>query len=178
MQNLNKATSLQTQILAVNTLYKLSKEIIKKEIEFFTPLIGKDVFKVSGELKAKYKHEMEQYKYKVNEFNFDFWVNCHYYLTLEYNKLIMKVICTVSGGGYDKNGVNCNHSQHTQSFDLFDLDKDYKIISICNVDREYLNTVFNEWEILQQAKKAEEVKKEYQNELSKVPSYFRSTLYL
>ena len=178
MQNVNKATSLQTHILAVNTLYKLSKEIIKKEIEFFTPLIGKDVFKVSGELKAKYTHTLEQYKYKINEFNFDFWVDCHFYLTLKYNKLTVTVVCSVSGGGYDGSGVNCNHSQQTKSFDLFNIDKDFKLISLFETDREYLNTIYNEGEILQQAKKAEEVKKEYQNEMSKVPSYFRSTLYL
>ena len=141
-------------------------------------VMGKALFKVTKELKAKHQHTLEQYKYKVNEFNFDFWVNCHYYLTLKYNKLTLNIVCSVSGGGYDGSGVNCNHSQQTQSFDIFNIDKDFKLISLFEVDREYLNTIYNEGEILQQAAKVEQAKKEYESELYKISSFFRSSLYL
>jgi hypothetical protein len=176
MNAINKATALQTQILCLNTLYKHSKEITQNETAFLLPLIGKDILKVDGSFKAKYEHEKKAFKYNVNEFGFDFWVDTHYYFTAKYGKLSIDVITTVSGGGSDKNGVNANHSQQRQCFDLFVLDNG--ILADKCADSELLNTVYTESEILVGAEKVKAAAKQYEATLSSVPYLFRQTLRL
>ncbi len=172
-----KATSLQTQILCVNTLYAHSKEIIQNEISFLLPLIGKDILKVDGSFKAKYEHQKRIFKYKVNEFGFDFWVDTHYYFTAKYGKLSIEVITTVTGGGSDKNGVNANHSQQRQGYDLFVLNNGI-LSAIVETDRSYLDTPYNEADILAAAEKVKEAAKQYDAVLQSVPYLFRDVLYL
>lgn len=172
-----KATSLQTQILCVNTLYSHSKEIIAKEIDFLTPLIGKDILKVDGSFKAKYEHEKTSYKYKVNDYGFDFWIDTHYHFKSGYGKLSITVTTSVHGGGYDKNGVNCNSNQQSQTFDLFTLDNGI-LAGIIETDRSYLDTPYNEAEILAAAEKTSEAAKQYDAVLQTVPYLFRDALYL
>ena len=174
---INKATSLQTQILCLNTLYQHSKEIIKNEIDFLLPLIGKDILKVDGSFKAKYEHEKKQYKYQVKEFGFDYWVNTHYYFSAAYGKLSITVITSVHGGGYDKNGVNANSNQQQQTFDLFSLNNGI-LSDLIETDRNYLDTPYNEAEILAAAEKVKEVAKQYDAVLQTVPYLFRDALYL
>lgn len=172
-----KATTLQTQILCLNTLYAHCKEIIKNEIAFLLPLIGKKVLKVDGSFQAKYEHEKPQFKAKVSAFNFEFWTDTHYYFKENYGKLSINVVTTVHGGGYDKNGVNCNHSQQTQPFDLFTIN-DGVLTELVETDRTFLDTVYDENEILAEAKKTEDAAKVYEAQIEKVPYMFRDTLYL
>ena len=172
-----KATALQTQILCLNTLYAHSKEIIQKEMDFLQPLIGKNILKVDGSFKAKYEHEKPHFKYKVNEFGFDFWVDTHYWFTCKYGKLGIEVSTTVTGGGSDKNGVNANHNQQRQGFDLFAIDKDGNLQPL-EVNREFLDTVYNEADILAAAEKVKAAAKQYEATLQTVPYLFRQTLCL
>lgn len=176
-QTTAKATKLQTQILCVNTLYQHSKEIIAAELTRLTPFIGLGILKTDGSFKKKYEAERLTYKYKVNQYGFDFWVDTHYYFSAAYGKLSVKVRTTVSGGGYDKHGVNCNNDQQSQSFDLFNIDAAGKLQPL-EVNREFLDKVYNEAEILAAAANVEAAAKQYEAVLKTVPYLFRSTLYL
>lgn len=173
-----KATTLQTQILAVNTLHQHCKQIIAAEMAFLFPLIGKSILKVDGSFKAKYEHDKPIYKYKVNEFSFDFWVNTHYYFRAEYGKLSIVVVTSVHGGGYDKNGVNCNSNQQQKTIDLFNISNDGALTELIQEDRGYLDTPFIEADILAAAAKVEEQAKKYEAAMCKVPYLFRDALYI
>ena len=172
------ATALQTQILCLNMANEAAKNIISYELGQLSRHIGKAIFKVDGSLKTKYEYSrLSLEKVKVNAFGFDFWVDTHYYHRIAYGKYEVKVITTVSGGGYDRNGVNKNHYQHSQSFEVFSLN-DAGELSAPIAAPEWLNNQYNETEILQAAAKVEEAAKQYEAVLSKVPYLFRSTLYL
>ena len=177
MNTTTRATSLQTQILCVNTLYTHSKEIIKNEIALLLPLIGKDILKVDGSFKAKYEHENPGFDYKINQYGFDFWVNTHYYFTSKYGILSIKVTTTVSGGGNDGSGVSVNNNQQKQEFDLFILDNGI-LSALCEVNRDYMDIIFVEVDILAAAEKVKEAAKKYDAILNNVPYLFRNALYL
>jgi hypothetical protein len=172
-----KATALQTQILCYNTLYEHSKQIIAKEVSFLSDFLGKGILKSDGSFKAKYIHDLLRFKEKVNKFGFDFWVDTHYYFICKYGKLSIEVTTTVSGGGYDRSGVNANHSQNRRGFDLFVVDNGI-LLSLFEDNRDFLNVVYDEAEILNAADNVKEAAKEYEKTLKTVPHIFRQSLYL
>lgn len=175
----NKATALQTQILCINTMYQHCKMIIDYEVGALKQHIGKAIFKQDGSFKMKYDHaRLTIEKQKVNVYGFDFWIDTHYYHNVRYGCYEITVITTVTGGGYDRNGVNCNHSQQRQSFDLFKLDKDGILTGQDEKDISFIDKVYNEADILAAAENVKEAAKQYESAISAVPHYFRDTLYL
>ena len=171
-----KATTLETKVLAINTLYAHSKKIIEKELSFLTPLIGKKVVKADGSFLAKYEHEKIDFKYKVNAYEFDFWADTNYYFTLSSGRLELNVRTCVSGGGYDKNGVNCNCQYEKQTFSLFSIDENGVITGLYPENRDFINTVYSVDTLIEQAKKAEEAAKIYESFVKNVPYLFREIL--
>lgn len=178
MKQVQKATPLQAQILAVNTLREHCKQIISYEVEKMQPLIGKDPFKVDGSFKQKYQFpRLVIEKKKISAFGFDWWINTHYYHKLQYGKYELTVITTVSGGGYDKNGVNCNHSQQKQLIDLYEYENNI-ITKRAAMDLSFLDVVYSEDKILQAAEVVKQKEKEYETALNSIPYYFADTLYI
>ncbi len=173
---IEKATSLQAQILCLNTLYAHSKEIIKYETDFLSQYAGKKIFKQDDSFMSKIPYQrLKIEKKQITAFGFTWWVDTHYWHKVSYGKYVKTC---VSGGGYDKNGVNCNCNYQSQSFDIFNLDEWENLTTPVNADREYLNTPFDETAILTAANEAREAAKVYEQILEKVPYQFRETLYL
>ncbi len=178
MSTINKATTLQTQVLAANLSNEHSKEIILAELEQLKKFVGYSIFKVDGSLKEKYKHDLKSFDYKINQYGFDFWVRTNAYIKVSYSKIEIKIMTTVSGGGYDKNGVNANHSSMNRIFDLCNLDKDGKITDFVEFDFPSLEIVHDVDQILEAAKKVEEAKKVYEQAINGVNYIFRDALYI
>jgi len=175
----NKATSLQAEILCLNTLYAHSKEIINHENAFLAQYVGKKLFKNDGSYLAKIPYQrLHIEKKQITAFGFTWWIDTHYWHSVKYNRYEITVKTCVSGGGADKNGVShqCNYQQ--QTFGLFSINDEGTLTGQLEQDREYLNRVYNEAEILAAAKEVEQAAKVYDSVLNKVPYLFRSTLYL
>lgn len=181
MENLktNYATALQTQILAVNLMNDHAKKILNHEKNTFTPFIGKSILKVDGTFKAKYEHEKISFAYKVNAYGFDFWVDTHYYFESRYGKANLNIIATVSGGGYDRNGVNVNHTQKRISVSFCDLGKDDStLLGFSDSCTDYLNVIHNERDILFNSDLVQKKAEEYNKLVNLIPSEFIDALHI
>ena len=125
---MNKATSLQAKLLAVNTLNTRAEEIINHELEQLKNYIGLNIFKVDGSFKAKYAHEKLEFEpTKIEKFGFNWWERTFYSINVNYNDVSIKVHTSVSGGGSDSNGVSCYSVSLDYWADLFFIDKEGRL---------------------------------------------------
>jgi len=174
---MKKLTIRQTKVIALNFLREAGKELFKYEQDHFKQFIGKDIFKVNGEIKQKYAHDR-----KVIEFKKDgIFYNAHCWLTYRNSQhLDITIKICINGGKYPEPGSReistafCQYEQH--AFTLFTL-KDNKIEE-AKQHSEYFDEVFNEEEISKKADKLKKIAEEYRKELDEFPYEFKSVFYI
>lgn len=176
MYTQNKATTLQTKILAVNTNYSHAIEIVEYEQKQLQKYLGQNILKIDGSFKAKVNHvKLVIEKKNVPAYGFTFWQDTHYWFTANYGKLSVNVKTCVSGGGYDKNGVNCNCQYENVCIDIFEIDKNGNLQPLTNTTaHNYLKVQYNEADILAKKAEIEKAAIEYEKKYNTMPYIFAS----
>jgi hypothetical protein len=171
------ATSLQAKILAVNTANQHTKQIYDFLTGQLKNLIGVNPLKVDGSFKAK--HEIEKLhieKQKISMFGFNWWIDTNYYLTPKYGYLTAEIKTCITGGGQDRNGVNRYCIYEYKNIDIVKIDENG---IFCENDRPREDEpIYNEKEILQQAKEIKEAAEAYRAKANTFPYQFKDVLYI
>jgi hypothetical protein len=167
-------TSLQKKTLAINLLNKYGAEILKYEIQHFEKFEGIDIFKNDMTIKKKYEHDQyPEIKGKTPE---GYFYQVSYYLSNQngsFGSLRIK-ICLNGGSQEERNSFAIYEDLTLYPYNI----KENKI----NIDRNAygLNEgdlpQYNAEEMQEQAKKVEELAKQYEKAVSNVPYLFRNIL--
>jgi len=167
-------TTLQKKTLAVNLLNKYGLEILNYEIKHFEKFEGIDIFKNDMTIKKKYEHDQHpEIKGKTPE---GYFYHVSYYLSNQntsFGSLRIK-ICLTGGSQEERNSFTIYEDLTLYPYNI----KENKI----NIDRNAygLNEgdlpQYNAEEMQEQAKKVEELAKQYEKAVSNVPYLFRNIL--
>lgn len=172
------ATRLQTAIVCINYANSITHDIIQHTFRQLDFQIGKDTFKNDGLFLKKVNfNKLELPALKVTEYGFDFWIHTNYYLDVKYKEVSLHVNVSVSGGGYDVNGVNKNHHSTSKYISLY-TERDGKIIDKIPTDFEYLKVKHIEADILKAEEEVRTAAKAYEAAVKKVYHEFRDILYI
>lgn len=178
---MKKLTAIEQKVLAINLLNDHMKIMAQEEIEFFTPAIGKDIFKQYFVLKAKYDHSREEIKGTTPE---GVYFNTHCWLTKEYDGFYLNAKICINGGSYDVQPSTAFCLYENGSVKLFDVVKvqrenkiDY-VLENPTTDFSKLDVRYDVAELEAQALKVKEAADQYRAALESVPYIFRDTLYL
>lgn len=171
-----EATSLQAKILAVNTVNAHTEQIVNHELSQLNKYIGQNILKVDGSFKAKINHvKIDIEKINITAFGCSWWIESNYYFSASHSRLTLNIRTCVSGGGYDKNGVNKHCIYENNRIDIFNIDNAGKLQAI--EDFSYINAQYNEAEILEAKKAIEKAAEQYRQALKLMPYEFQAVTY-
>lgn len=163
-----KKSQLEIKVFALNTLNVYAEKVIKAEKEKFAKFIGKDIFKVNGDLKEKYNLEKESF---IKEKQGDYFVDIHYWRDLSYKNFSVRFKICVNGGSYDVKPATafCHYEEINET--IYQIDKENLLIENSNTPREF--KTYNEAEILKAANECKKAAEIYEKALNKVDYQFR-----
>ncbi len=163
-----KKSQVEIKVKAVNLLNKFAKTIFEYEQEYFSQFMGKNVFKVNGSIKEKYKHEHLEISGKDDG---DFYIITYYFD----NRASFDINITVclSGGSYDVNPVTAFCLYEKSMHSMFKLDRFGAITEKCPIPKE-LNDTFDITELNKIAGNIKLAAGKYKSEVETMPYVFRS----
>lgn len=168
-----KKSEIEVAVMAYNHLYEWAEKIYNHEREHFSQFIGKDIFKVDGNLKEKYKHDTLSHDERLQDGTF---IKIYYHLYNKHGWFGAEINICISGGSYDVKPTTAFCQYHRLSVTLFDV-KEGKLIDRVN-DIEYLKTRYDLKELTQLADQIKEAAKKYDAIHDKMPYQFTGHFWL
>jgi len=142
---------------------------------YFTPFVGKDIFKVDGSLKAKYAYNAPSFEGKLPDGSH---VSAHCWPEKSYGKFELNVKICVNGGSYDVNPVTAFCQYERRSIELFDVKDGILTASVTNTNKDYLNKEWDASELQAHANKVIEAQKQYEAILDGFPYVFSDVCHI
>jgi len=167
-----KKSNLEVKVLSINTLYKYAAKCIEHEKKHFDQFLGKDIFKVGGEVKQKYSHERLTFEGFLPD-GTHYHVHCWYQLS--YKHFYLNVKSCVNGGSYEDKPVTAFCQYDSTMTTLYKV-KDGKLTVNDNSDTDYLNKRYEVSELMEIKKGIEKAAELYKAEVNKMPYIFNDVL--
>ncbi len=173
MNTQTKLSQIDIKVMAINLLYQASKIILDYEQKHFSQFIGQNIFKVDGSVKAKFQHEKIEVKIPIE----GVYTSVSYWFEKRgsYSFDINVKIC-VNGGSYDVQPSTAFCQYQNESLTLFKLENE--CLTPTNIDREYLNEVFDSATLIEQANKIKALAEVYREEANKLNYMFKDVLFI